>query len=36
VSTFRRAWHRMDIALLLIVIALMGYLLFALIHPERF
>ncbi|CRI64009.1 K(+)-transporting ATPase subunit F [Thiocapsa sp.] len=26
----------MDIALLLIVIALMGYLLFALIHPERF
>ncbi|WP_093030397.1 K(+)-transporting ATPase subunit F [Thiocapsa roseopersicina] len=26
----------MDTALLLIVVALTGYLLFALIHPERF
>ncbi|WP_363928884.1 MULTISPECIES: K(+)-transporting ATPase subunit F [unclassified Thiocapsa] len=26
----------MDTALLLIVVALAGYLLFALIHPERF
>jgi K+-transporting ATPase KdpF subunit len=34
--TFERDRSSMDTALLLIVVALASYLLFALIHPERF